>query len=61
MISLHVAGYPGEPVTLLRLMVLESSRLLLVSVGVGVLPVLVDAEPPFQGTPMIGCLLTTGV
>ena len=53
-LSLHVAGHPGESITLLRLMVVASSRLLLVPVGVGLMPVLIDAEPPFHVTPTIG-------
>ena len=37
---MHVAGHPEESNTLLRLMVVASSRLLLVLEGVGLMPVL---------------------
>ena len=40
MLFLHVADHPEESIALLRLMGVASSRLLLVSEGVGLVPVL---------------------
>ena len=45
MLSLHVAGYPEESITSLRLVVMASSRLPLVSVGVGLMSVLSMLSP----------------
>ena len=45
MLSLHAAGHPEEYITLLRLMVVAFSRLLLVSEGVGLMPVLSMLRP----------------
>ena len=50
-LSLHVVGYPEESITFLRLVGVASSRLSLVSVGVGLMSVL---SMLFHGTPMIG-------
>ena len=44
-ISLHVAGHPEESSTLLHLMLVASSRLLLVSEGVGLMSVLSMLSP----------------
>ena len=56
-LSLHMVGYPEEYITFLRLVVVASTRLPLVSVGVGLIVYAIDAEPPFHETPMIGCCL----
>ena len=45
MLSLHVAGHPEESITFLRLMVVASSGLFLVSVGVGLMLVLSMLSP----------------
>ena len=44
-LSLHVASHPEEPFTFLRLMVVATSILLLVSEGVGLMPVLSMLSP----------------
>ena len=45
MLSLHVAGHPEESITLPRLMVVTSSRLFLVSVGIGLMFVISMLSP----------------
>ena len=44
-LSLHVAGHLEESITLLRLMMVVSSRLLLVLEGVGLMPVISMLDP----------------
>ena len=44
-LSLYVAGHSEEYITLLRLMVVASSRLLLVPEGVGLMPVISMCNP----------------
>ena len=44
-LSLHVVGYPDKSITFLRLVVVASSRLPLVSVGVGLMSVLSMLSP----------------
>ena len=47
-LSLHVVGHPEESITFLRLMVAVSSKLFLVSEGIGLIPVISVHSPLYS-------------